>query len=1124
MPVPGATNPLAIPVIEHGQTDGLGLPTQSAITVPFGTPPGVYQMTYRLCWKQDTSVCDDATVTVTVNDVVSPEVTITADDSPVDEGETAGFTLRLSQPAPATGLSVTVRLTQEGDHATETLPLTRTVTFTEGETTAPITVPTTDDGIDEPDGRIIATITDGGTYDIGTPSVAEVVIRDDDTARVTITADDSPVDEGGTAGFTLRLSQAAPATGLTVMVRLTQEGDHATETLPLTRTVTFSEDETTAPITVPTTDDGIDEPDGRIIATITDGGTYDIGTPSVAEVVIRDDDTARVTITADDSPVDEGGTAGFTLRLSQAAPDTGLTVTVRLTQEGDHATETLPLTRTVTFSGGDERASITVPTTDDGIDEPDGRIIATITDGGTYGIGNPSVAEVVIRDNDTAQVTISADDSPVDEGGTAGFTLRLSQPAPATGLTVMVRLTQEGDHATETLPLTRTVTFSEDDTTAPITVPTTDDGIDEPDGRIIATITDGGTYGIGNPSVAEVVVRDDDTAQVTITADDSPIDEGDTAGFTLRLSQPAPDTGLTVMVRLTQEGDHATETLPLTRTVTFTEGDITAPITVPTTDDGIDEPDGRIIATITDGGTYDIGTPSVAEVVIRDNDTAQVTISADDSPVDEGGTAGFTLRLSQPAPATGLSVTVRLTQEGDHATETLPLTRTVTFTEGDTTAPITVPTTDDGIDEPDGRIIATITTAPLITLSGGDEQDGRTTAITTGVSIYRTGDPSAAEVVVRDRAVLSPPEIIAGKSVDKAEVRYGDIITYQLGFRNDTAVAATGLVIRDDLPPGILYMPGTAQVDGVSREPSVTENRLSWGSVAIPPQTTLTVRFSARVTPQDGAGVFTNHTWAADSDGGRLSNVATATSRIIREHVFGCSGIIGKVFDDRNRNGHQDAPVDLSALIFDHDAPYTGKWGGKGAVAPPARPRQVGGEPGLAGVRIATVRGEWITTDAHGRYHVPCHALPQGGGSNVILKVDPQSLPSGYRLTTENPRVLRVTPGKMARINFGAALSGAVRIDLDAAAFVPGGGRGADGPVATEALAGAIGALAADPTSGHSVIRLRYHLSGEDRRVARARLASVEALLRDAWADHGHARLMIEREISRAGYGQGLGN
>ena len=69
-----------------------------------------------------------------------------------------------------------------------------------------------------------------------------------------------------------------------------------------------------------------------------------------------------MTITADDSPVDEGGTAGFTLRLSQAAPDTGLSVTVRLTQEGDHATETLPLTRTVTFSGGDITAPITVPT------------------------------------------------------------------------------------------------------------------------------------------------------------------------------------------------------------------------------------------------------------------------------------------------------------------------------------------------------------------------------------------------------------------------------------------------------------------------------------------------------------------------------------------------------------------------------------------------------------------------------------------------------------------------------------------------------------------------------------------------------------------------------------------
>ena len=54
-----------------------------------------------------------------------------------------------------------------------------------------------------------------------------------------------------------------------------------------------------------------------------------------------------------------------------------------------------------------------------------------------------------------------------------------------------------------------------------------------------------------------------------------------------------------------------------------------------------------------------------------------------------------------------------------------------------------------------------------------------------------------------------------------------------------------------------------------------------------------------------------------------------------------------------------------------------------------------------------------------------------------MLKLDERSLPTGYRLTTENPRVLRATRGKMIRFNFGATIHRVVRIDIADGVFEP---------------------------------------------------------------------------------------
>jgi hypothetical protein len=75
-------------------------------------------------------------------------------------------------------------------------------------------------------------------------------------------------------------------------------------------------------------------------------------------------------------------------------------------------------------------------------------------------------------------------------------------------------------------------------------------------------------------------------------------------------------------------------------------------------------------------------------------------------------------------------------------------------------------------------------------------------------------------------------------------------------------------------------------------------------------------------------------------------------------------------------------------------------------------------EYGILGVKVTGVDGKVITTDEHGRFHEACAMLPKDRSSNFFLKLNTQTLPAGYRVTTENPRVVRLTPGKKELARF----------------------------------------------------------------------------------------------------------
>ncbi|WP_345252470.1 Ig-like domain-containing protein, partial [Kangiella taiwanensis] len=80
-------------------------------------------------------------------------------------------------------------------------------------------------------------------------------------------------------------------------------------------------------------------------------------------------------------------------------------------------------------------------------------------------------------------------------------------------------------------------------------------------------------------------------------------------------------------------------------------------------------------------------------------------------------------------------------------------------------------------------------------------------------------------------------------------------------------------------------------------------------------------------------------------------------------------------------------------------------------------------ERGIPGVRIATVEGLIVETDAYGRFHLNALEVENyARGRNFIMKVDPATLPSGSVFTTENPRVQRLTQGMPVRFDFGVKL------------------------------------------------------------------------------------------------------
>jgi uncharacterized repeat protein (TIGR01451 family) len=383
------------------------------------------------------------------------------------------------------------------------------------------------------------------------------------------------------------------------------------------------------------------------------------------------------------------------------------------------------------------------------------------------------------------------------------------------------------------------------------------------------------------------------------------------------------------------------------------------------------------------------------------------------------------------------------------------------------------------------HLIATTQTSATGVYTFPSEPSGSFQVIVTPSSGYDTDTPASVTVTLGPGTanIINFGEIPASvvgaltltKTTPLVNITAGQSVPYTITATNPETTVVANVTITDLIPAGFAYRIGSGMLNGVRLAPTVSGRQLTWTHLSFAAGETKT--FSLVLTAGAGvvSGSYTNQASAQNSLINRpISNVAKATVQIVADPTLDCPDLIGKVFDDTNGNG-----------IADPD------------------------EKGIAGVRLVTAQGLLVTTDAEGRYHITCPLIPDAQlGSNFIVKLDERTLPSGYRLTSENPETVRLTAGKLSKLNFGASISRVARIEVSGAAFQ---GETPDRAVAQQ-LDGLIAALKDETT----IVRLSYAALAEPDALINARLERLKQDFRDRWQSRGaHATLHFEEDIVR---------
>ncbi len=371
-----------------------------------------------------------------------------------------------------------------------------------------------------------------------------------------------------------------------------------------------------------------------------------------------------------------------------------------------------------------------------------------------------------------------------------------------------------------------------------------------------------------------------------------------------------------------------------------------------------------------DGTGGDFGSASVAprgtDATIDITDTSlpgdTLTVTVNDADANRDPSVVETITVTVVNDATGEGETLILTETGPN---------TGVFTG-------TLPTVFDTLAGPANDGLMVTRHGDTVTAS---YQDVFTAA---GGSVMRTDTGIVGGTVVR-----------IAKTASEDYVVVGDIVPYTIRVENITTVPLNNVTISDRIPAGFKLVESSARLiragvdtqlgtvdDVVTPLPTTGDRPVDFGPLALAPSEVVLLRYALRVGSGAAQGEHVNQA-APYISGLGVGTSSSASVLVVADPTFDQSTIIGRVFEDLDGDG-----------------------------------RFTPGEPGVGKAMVALDDGTYALTDEDGRFHFP--AVDPG---QRMVKLNLLSLPPGSTASGEESHILSLTPGLMAKANFGVTIA-----------------------------------------------------------------------------------------------------
>jgi len=668
----------------------------------------------------------NAQATGTILDDDGPE-RIRIVDAQMSEGNSGfhdlGFLIQLSRPATS---PVTVNFATSNGPATlnDFVSETGMLTFAKGQSSKIIKVPIVGDTFPESNEAFFV--------DLSSPTGASLahsrgmgVILNDDFPKNPVSAPGISIDSvsmnEGNAGITsavfhVTLSKAPKQTVLVAYSTGDGTATGGSDYQIVSGVLSFVPGQTLQTISVPIIGDTVVEPDETFTVNLTAAALADIATPRGTGTILNDDVPTGLSVNdvAVSEPQDTNAIATFTVTLAQPSAQVVMVdfSTANDTAKGD--VNFANTAGTLTFQPGDTTQQVRVPIFDDFILTP------TLTfDLNLFNPVNSAIADGTgvcsILNTDAAFVTTSGSGHVEGNSGVSNMVFTVSLDGPqqlpisfdyATGDAIDANFPATAD--TDYLTTKGTVTIPAGQTQASFNVGIIGDTLAEQNETFAVNFSNFVNCQVNSNPVIGTIQDDDGTPIISV--DPMSITEGTSpnptqAQFTARLSGPSSQT-ITAHYQTADgtalsPGDYT----PISGTVTFMPGETTQTIPISITADALNEADEtfQLVLSSPSGAILSLDPNSGVATIL--NDDAPPGVSVSDAPAvveDPNNQAFATFTVSLDAPS-GQVVSVNYQTVNGSAvgnTNFTPVSSTLTFQPGQTSAQINVPILDDHLITP----------------------------------------------------------------------------------------------------------------------------------------------------------------------------------------------------------------------------------------------------------------------------------------------------------------------------------------------------------------------------------------------------------------------------------------